>query len=182
MNPNKLYIKNMVCPRCVWAVESVLNEMDIRFTSVKIGEVELASRSANIDTLELDKKLRNLGFELVEEKRKQTVEKIKSWIIYWVKDSTEEERLKNFSDFLSSKLRKDYRYMSTLFSEIEHITIEKAIIQHKVDRIKEFIAYDELNLAEISFKMGYSSPAHLSGQFKQVTGMTPGQFKKILKK
>jgi len=181
MESKILYIKNMVCPRCIWAVENVLNDLKIIYDSVSIGKVNLASSIENIARTELNKKLRNIGFEIVEEKRKQIVEKIKSMVIYWVRNSTEKERLTNFSNFLSSMLKRDYRYLSTVFSDIEHKTIEKYLIQHKIERIKEYLIYEDLSISEISYKMGYSSHAHLSVQFKQVTGMSPSQFKEMIK-
>ena len=125
--------------------------------------------------------LASLGFEVLDDNRKRLIEKIKNLIVEQV-HHTEIDEKHNFSDILSKKLNKDYSYLSGLFSEVEGITIEKYIINQKIEKVKELIIYDELNLSEIAFKLGYSSIAHLSAQFKKVTGLTPTHFKRLKNK
>jgi AraC-like DNA-binding protein len=121
------------------------------------------------------------GFELMDDKRAILIEKIKTTIIEMVHNTTEELKI-NFSDYLSEKLNHDYTYLANLFSEVQGTTIEQFTISHKIERIKEFIIYSELNISEIAWKMNYSSVAHLSNQFKKVTGLTPTHFKQLKEK
>ncbi len=181
MKQNVIHIKNMVCPRCIWAVENVLNSLHIDTKDVKIGEIITVKPTDELNIKKLQKHLQNLGFDIIEDHKKMIVEKIKGAVVYWIGHIIEEQRKWNFSEYLVDKLHKDYRYLSSLFSEIEDITIEKYIIQKKVEKVKELIIYDELNINEIAFNMGYSSSAHLSNQFKQITGYTPLQFKQLMK-
>ncbi len=170
-----LYIKNMVCPRCVTAVEMVLNELHIQPVYVHLGDVLLKEQLAEIQLDQLSMKLEQLGFELLDDNRKQQIDKIKTIIIEHIHYQDDEKFA--FTEVLSRELNKEYSVISKLFSETEGITIEQYVILQKIEKVKELLAYKEMNLNEISFKLGYSSAAHLSAQFKKVTGLTPSQFK-----
>ena len=173
-----LYIKNMVCNRCIAAVKFSLDELKIKYTLIELGAVitKTEPSAKQIDTLK--ERLQQLGFELLDDTKKKLIEKIKTIIIEHVHYIEGDNRY-NLSEILSSKLRKDYSYLSHLFSEVEGITIEKYLINQKIEKIKELLVYDELSLNEIAYKLGYSSVAHLSTQFKKVTGLTPTHFKKL---
>lgn len=173
-----LYIKNMVCNRCIAAVEHELEKLGIDSCNVSLGEIELKQELSKDKIEELGKNLQSLGFELLDNNKRQLIEKIKNIIIKQVHYNDDENR-KNFSDILSNTLHKDYSYLSGLFSEVEGITIEKYIINQKIEKVKELIIYDQLSLSEIAFQLGYSSVAHLSTQFKKTTGLTPSHFKKV---
>jgi AraC family transcriptional regulator len=170
-----LYIKNMVCPRCVQAVEQVLLSIDADPLLVRLGEVVLAD-PLSVEQLESFKKqLTTLGFELLDDNLKKQIDKIKSVIIERI--HYQEDAKFVFSEVLADELNKDYSILSKLFSETEGITIEQYVILQKIEKVKELLAYNEMNLNEISYKLNYSSVAHLSSQFKKVTGLTPTQFK-----
>ncbi|MEO8173628.1 MAG: AraC family transcriptional regulator [Sediminibacterium sp.] len=171
----KLYIKNMVCPRCITAVEGVLQAIAASPVYVHLGEVLLNKPLSAKQSIEIESKLKSIGFELLDDNRKQQIEKIKAIIIEHVHHKTDEKFA--FAEVLSKKLQKDYSYLSKLFSETEGITIEHYVILQKIEKVKELLAYNEMNLNEISFRLGYSSLAHLSAQFKKMTGLTPSQFK-----
>ena len=173
----RLYIKNMVCHRCILAVEQELKKLGIA-SKVRLGEVETDHEIPKDKLKEFDQAISGLGFELLDNSKKQLIEKIKNLIIQHVHHS-DEDRKHKFSDIISKALQKDYSYLSGLFSEVEGVTIEKYIINQKIEKVKELLVYDQLSLSEIAFQLGYSSVAHLSGQFKKVTGMTPSQFKKM---
>lgn len=174
-----LYIKNMVCPRCIAAVEEALREENIPFSGVELGHAVL-QRELNAREIEtLGGKLENLGFELLDDKRRQLVEQVKNVIILSVHHHPDALHKRNLSDLISEELGQDYKHISTVFSEVTGSTIEKFHIRHKIERVKELIAYGELSLKEIAFQMGYSSEAYLSNQFKKVTGFTPSYFKKV---
>jgi len=175
----QLYIKNMVCNRCVMAVEQLLNNTGLPYTIVSLGEVSLSREPSAAELAAVKDGLQQLGFELLDDGRKQLIEKIKTLVIKHIHQSEDSDRKYNFSQILSSELHKDYSYLSHLFSDVEGITIEKYIINQKVEKVKELLAYDEANLSEIAFRLGYSSVAHLSAQFKKITGLTPSHFKKI---
>lgn len=168
----------MVCNRCIAAVKHALDELNLQYTSVQLGEVEMPNVPTEKQIIVLKEKLTQLGFELLDDAKKKLIEKIKTLIIEQVHYKEGDERY-NLSDVLSSKLHKDYSYLSHVFSEVEGITIEKYLINQKIEKIKEFLVYDELSLNEISDQLGYSSVAHLSAQFKKVTGLTPTHFKKL---
>jgi AraC-like DNA-binding protein len=146
---------------------------------VRLGEVDVEREPSAKELSELKEGLGQLGFELLDDARKQLIEKIKTLVIRYIHQGEDTERKYNFSQILSSELHKDYSYISHLFSEVEGITIEKYIINQKIEKAKELLAYDQMNLSEIAFHLGYSSVAHLSAQFKKVTGLTPSYFKKI---
>ncbi|WP_367914695.1 helix-turn-helix domain-containing protein [Leadbetterella sp. DM7] len=173
-----LYIKNMVCPRCIAAVEDLLREQNIPVLKVGLGHAVLAGELHKKQVSKVESGLKKLGFELLDDKRKQLVEQVKNIIIRSVHHTPEILHKKNLSDLLSEELGQDYKHISTVFSELTGTTIEKFQIRHKIERVKELIVYDQLSLKEIAFRMGYSSEAYLSNQFKKVTGFTPSHFKK----
>lgn len=165
----------MVCPRCIMVVESTLLKLGIAYTTVSLGEVVLEDGLSSTDREQLVAEMKKLGFELIDEKKDRLVEQVKVLLVKLIYDNVE---LKvNLSDYLGDQLNMDYTYISNQFSEIEKTTIEKYFIAQKIERVKELLCYDELSLSEIAFKLNYSSVAHLSGQFKRVTGLTPSQFK-----
>lgn len=158
------------------AVREQFTILGIHPVNIQLGEVELEKEPTADQLAALKKGLSNLGFELLDNNRKQIIEKIKNAVIEHVHYNEVDEKY-NFSEILSKKLYKDYSYLSGLFSEVEGITIEKYIINQKIERVKELLVYDQLSLSEIAFQLGYSSVAHLSSQFKKVTGLTPTHFK-----
>ncbi len=171
----------MVCPRCISAVSNILKELTIPHSSIKLGEVELTT-PLNEETKNIfSKALQDSGFSLINNRKSQLIEQMKTLIVDKIYHSTVELNIK-WADYLSEKLHLDYKYLSSLFSSVESITFEQYIINQKIERIKELIVYDELTLSEIAFKLHYSSVAYLSNQFKKVTGMTPTQFKKSVNK
>ncbi len=171
----------MVCIRCQIVVKSELEKLGLNFIDVKIGEANIIEDISPEQLEQLDIALRKSGLQLMDNKKSILVEKIKGAIIELV-HYTDEQIKVNLSNYLSKKLEYDYTYMSNLFSEIKGITIEKFYLTHKIERVKELIVYDELNLTEIAFKMHYSSVAHLSNQFKKFTGLTPSHFKQLKNK
>jgi AraC family transcriptional regulator len=173
-----LYIKNMVCNRCILVVQQELDKLNIDNSKVALGEVETASEIPKEKREQLRRNLNALGFELLDNSKQQLIEKIKNIIVQQV-HHTQEENKRNYSEILSKALHKDYSYLSSLFSEVEGITIEKYLINQKIEKVKELIIYDQLSLSEIAYQLGYSSVAHLSNQFKKVTGLTPSHFKKL---
>lgn len=174
----KLYIKYMVSNHCKLAVKEELKKLGLHFIVVDLGEVEIMEDLSVEKREELKSGLLNAGFELMDDKRAVLIERIINVIIEMVHHTTDIIKI-NFSDFLSDKLDLDYTYLSNMFSEVKGITIQQFIIIHKVERIKELLMYDELNLTEISYKLNYSSVAHLSNQFKKITGLSPSHFKKL---
>lgn len=167
----------MVCPRCIQAVRTLLIEMNLAFEDIQLGEVWLKNALLDGEQKLLKTKLEDLGFELMDDARKQMIEKMKTTLIKLIQHSNSEMQI-NYSIFLSEEMGKDYRYLSSLFSAFTGITIEKYIIQLKVEKIKEYISYDELSISEIAYIMHYSSPAHLSRQFKQICGLSPKEYKR----
>ncbi|MFT5970042.1 MAG: AraC-like DNA-binding protein [Flavobacteriales bacterium] len=174
----KLYIKNMVCARCIMVVKSELEALDINPVSVKLGEVELLEDNIDSKMEELIKRLHSLGFEWLDDKKSQTIEKIKNTIIQLVHYQNNNYKTK-LSEILSREIGQEYSILSHLFSEVENTTIEKFYINQKIEKVKELLVYDELTLSEISYQLNYSSVAHLSSQFKKVTGFTPSHFKDL---
>jgi len=174
----KLYIKYMVSNRCKMAVKEELKKLGLHFIVVDLGEVEIMETITPDQREKLKISLFDSGLELMDDKRAVLIEKIKNTIIDMVHHSDEMIKT-NFSDYLSEKLNHDYTYLANLFSEVQGCTIEHFIINHKIERIKELIIYDELNITEIAWKMNYSSVAHLSNQFKKVTGLSPSHFKQL---
>lgn len=171
----------MVSNRCKTVVKEILKKYGLHFLMVDLGEVEIMERITSEQRDVLKDSLFDAGFELMDDKKSILVEKIKTTIIEMVHYS--EEMLKtNFSIHLSEKLNHDYTYMANVFSEAQGVPIEKFIILHKIERIKELLIYGELNISEIAYKMNYSSAAHLATQFKKVTGLTPSHFKLLKEK
>ena len=160
------------------AVKDALRKLQLHFVVVDLGEVDIMENINEVQRAQLKLELFNSGLELMDDKRAMLIEKIKNVIIEMVHHSEEAIKI-NFSDFLSEKLKHDYTYLANLFSEVQGTTIEQFIIVHKIERIKELIIYGELNITEIAWKMNYSSVAHLSNQFKKVTGLTPSHFKQL---
>jgi len=160
------------------AVKEELKKLGLHFIVVDLGEVEIMETITADQRESLKASLIDSGLELMDDKRAVLIEKIKNTIIQMVHHSDEMIKT-NFSDYLSEKLNHDYTYLANLFSEVQGMTIEHFIINHKIERIKELIIYDELNITEIAWKMNYSSVAHLSNQFKKVTGLSPSHFKQL---
>jgi len=168
----------MVSNRCKMAVKEELKKLNLHFIVVDLGEVEIMEDITYEQKEKLKVALLNSDLELMDDKRSVLVGKIKNVIIEMIHHSDESIKT-NFSIFLSEKLHHDYTYLANLFSEVQGITIEHFIIHHKIERIKELIIYDELNITEIAHKMNYSSVSHLSNQFKKMTGLSPSHFKKL---
>lgn len=173
-----LFIKNMVCNRCIMVVQNELEKLGLTVKNIKLGEVTLDKELAENVKTNLVQALTVLGFELIDDKKSRIIEKIKNIIIDLVHHQDGEKKY-NLSDVLNSKIHHDYNYLSNLFSEIEGTTIEKYFIAQKIEKVKELLVYDELSLSEIAFRLNYSSVAYLSNQFKKVTGLTPSYFKRI---
>ena len=174
----KLFIKNMVSLRCKMLVKAELEKLNIPYRVVELGEAELEEPISAKQHDELKTALLKAGLELMDDKKAMLVEKIKNVIVEMVHYADELPET-NFSDYLSEKLNHNYTYLSNLFSKVKGITIEHFIIIHKIEKVKELIIYDELNLTEIAYKLNYSSVAHLSNQFRKITGLTPSFFKKL---
>ncbi len=168
----------MVSNRCKMTVKEVLKGLGLHFIVVDLGEVEIMENLSEDIRNQLKQALLVSGLELMDDKRAVLIERIKTAIIEMVHHSDEMIKV-NFSTYLSEKLNHDYTYLSNLFSEIQGTTIEQFIISHKIERIKELIIYDELNITEIAWKLNYSSVAHLSNQFKKITGLSPSHFKQL---
>ena len=168
----------MVSNRCKMAVKEELKKLGLHFIVVDLGEIEIMENISVEVREQLKLQLHNSGLELMDDKKAILIEKIKNAIVEMVHHSDEMIKI-NFSEYLSQKLNHDYTYMSNLFSEVQGSTIEHFIILHKIERIKEYIIYDELTISEIAWKLNYSSVAHLSNQFKKVTGFTPTHFKQL---
>jgi AraC family transcriptional regulator len=173
-----LYIKNMVCDRCKMVVKSELEKLGVIPESVSLGEVHLNETVSPELQQKIDDNLRAVGFERIDDRKGRLVESIKKKIIEMVHHADQVDRKFNWSDILAESLHYDYNYLSNLFSVVEGITLEQFIIRHKIEKAKELLFYDELNLSQIANKLGYSSVAHLSAQFKKITGFTPSELKK----
>ena len=174
----KLYIKNMVCHRCIMVVQSELEKKGFAPLNVLLGESTFDTQLPSHDLQLIAETLQNVGFEIIKDQKKQEVEKVKSLIIDLVQNQN--SALKNtLSDYLSTQLDCDYKSITTLFTELEGTTIEKYFIAQKIEKVKELLVYNELTLSEIAFQLQYSSVAHLSNQFKSVTGLTPSYFKNL---
>jgi AraC family transcriptional regulator len=172
-----LYIKNMVCNRCILVVKKELEELQLNPGRVSLGEVEITKGISEEQLARLGKSLINLGFELLDNQNQQQIEKVKSLIIQKVQGGEIQEHFV-LSEYLGSLLHRDYGSVSRLFSEVEGITIEQFYILQKIEKVKEWLVYGEFRISEIAWKLGYSSVAHLSAQFKKVTGLTPSHFRK----
>jgi len=168
----------MVSLRCKMIVKEELLNLGIPFTSMDLGIVEVADAPTREQLDKLKTNLLHSGLELLDDKKSILIEKIKNVIIEMIHYSDELPKI-NFSDYISEKLQYDYNYLSNVFSEVKGITIRQFIILHKIEKVKELLLYDELNLSEISYKLHYSSVSHLSNQFKKITGLSPSYYKKL---
>ncbi|MFY0686609.1 MAG: helix-turn-helix transcriptional regulator [Cyclobacteriaceae bacterium] len=173
-----LAIKNMVCDRCIEAVRQILIDLDVRFDIVGLGTVKVEQELTKAKREKLSQCLHDRGFELLEDKLSQRISQIKTVIIEQIHQSGNALNV-NYSTLIAEKVGRDYTALSKLFSSIEGITIERFILKHKIEKVKELIVYDELTLSEIAHKLNYSSVAHLSSQFKKETGMTPSAFRNL---
>ncbi|MBJ2127017.1 AraC family transcriptional regulator [Flavobacterium sp. IB48] len=172
----KLYIKNMVCSRCKMVVKSEFEKLGLQPISVELGEVELQEEISDSKKEILLENLQVLGFDLLDDKKTKTVERIKNLIVDLVHHKNNDLKI-NLSEYLAENLNQDYNSLSNLFSEIENTTIEKYFISQKIEKVKELLIYNELSLSEIADILNYSNVAHLSNQFKKITGYTPTSFK-----
>lgn len=180
-DPMKIYVKNMACESCKVVVKDALEELDISPVKVELGEIETKEELTDEEKLELNRKIKKAGLELLEKKQGVLVEKIRKVIIDYVYKSDEKPNVK-FSVLLSEELNHSYTYLANFFSEIEATTIEQYIIALKIERIKELIIFGDDTFSEIAHKLHYSSVAHLSAQFKKATGLTPSHFKALKEK
>ena len=171
----------MVSNRCKMVVRMALKNLGVHFVLLELGEVEIMERLTGEQRDSLKSTLEDAGLELIDDKRSILIEKIKSAVIEMVHHSEDTVKV-NISTYLSEKLNHDYTYLANIFSQVQGISIEQFIILHKVEKIKELLMYGELNISEISYKMNYSSTAHLSTQFKKVTGLPPSHFKQLKEK
>lgn len=176
-----LFIKNMVCDRCIMVVRQELDKLGLPATDVTLGEVTLERELSKEDQQKLDEALIRLGFERIDDRKGRLIENIKKLVIELIQNGDLRNQKFNWSDILSDRLHYEYNYLSNLFSSVEGITLEQYIIRQKIEKVKELLLYDELTLSEIAYQLGYSSVAHLSGQFKKVTGFTPTGLKKSRK-
>jgi len=177
---HRIYIKNMVCDRCIRVVKEELEHIGLDVRRVALGEVEVGDRLNDTMVEKIKNVLHHNGFELIEDKNARIIESIKTSIIHLVHHNHDAEPLKmKYSEYISKKVGKEYHSLSVLFSSVENITIEQYIIKQKIERVKELIKYDDRSFSEIAYMMNYSSVQHLSNQFKSVTGFTPGEFKKL---
>ncbi|MGC3946317.1 MAG: AraC family transcriptional regulator [Chryseolinea sp.] len=173
----KLFIKNMVCDRCSMVVRQELEKIGMKPLHVALGEVTLRDEPSTDNLRQISDSLSSVGFSLIDDKKSLTIEQIKNAIIDIVQRGKAIHT--NLSDYLAHLVGRDYSYLSNLFSEVEGTTIEQYYILQKIEKSKELLVYGELTLSEIASELGYSSVAHLSNQFKKVTGLTPSHFKKV---
>ncbi len=177
----KLFIKYMVSLRCKLMVKEELKKLGLHYVIVELGIIEVLENITNQQRVQLKRNLSKSGLELMDNKKSILIEKIRNVIIEMIHYTDELPKV-NYSDFISKKIGYDYTYLANIFSEVKGITIQQFIIIHKIERVKELLIYDELNLTEISHKLHYSSVAHLSNQFKKVTGLTPTFYKQLKEK
>lgn len=175
----EISIRNMVCERCIRSVAGIFQSAGVDVKKIVLGKVETEETPNPQKMNDLRHALEKEGFAIIDDQRIQLAERIKKLIVELVHYSDLDEMKENLSGYLSKHLHKDYTYISNLFSSVENTTIEQYFILQKIEKVKEWLVYDELTLSEIAFKLGYSSVAHLSAQFKKITGFTPSQFKKL---
>lgn len=173
----ELRIKNMVCPRCELVVKRALEELDLEVVEIELGRA-VVKKIGKSSRQAINKKLEKYGFELLEGKDQELVEQIKIKLIQYVRRIENADKIPKTSDYLTEHLNQNYASLSTIFSKTEDITIEKYVIRLKIERVRELLSYGELTLSEIAHKLNYSSVAHLSNQFKQITGMSVTDYKK----
>ncbi|WP_221898764.1 AraC family transcriptional regulator [Robiginitalea sp. SC105] len=173
-----IFVKYMVSMRCKMVVKQELHKLGLQYVNVDLGTIELLENITKEQREQLGENLKNYGLVLLDDKRQILIAKIKAVIIEMIHYSEELPRV-NYSDYISEKLGYDYTYLANTFSEVKGINIQQFIILNKIERVKELLLYDELNLTDIAFKLQYSSVAHLSNQFKKVTGLTPTYYKKL---
>ena len=180
MASSTLFVKNMVCHRCTLAVEDVLRNLGIPFQKVITGEIHISGAIRGEQYKLLDANLAKIGLELIDNRLQAMIEKIKQLVLLKARNEVDrkENKLK-LSTYLSEQLHHEYTYLSKLFSSIEGRTIESYFIEQRVEKVKELLVYDEMTLSQISYELEYSSVAHLSGQFKKITGLTPSYFKQV---
>ena len=180
MSSTTLLVKNMVCHRCILAVEGILQNEKIPFQKVSIGEINLTAELSQDQKDRLAEKLNKIGFEIIDNYSGGLIEKIKQVVIKRARNEVDEkERKKKLSNYLSEKVNHEYTYLSSLFSSVEGRTIENYFIEQRIEKAKELLIYGQLTLSQIAFDLEYSSVAHLSAQFKKVTGLTPTYFKEV---
>ncbi len=175
----EIHIKNMVCGRCIKVVTGIFQQAGVDTASVELGIVKTVSEPTAEQKASIRASLTQEGFEWLDDQRIRLVEKIKKEIVELVHYGELDEMKQNLSDYLSGKLLKDYHYLSNIFSTIENATIEQYFILQKIEKVKEWLVYNEYSLSEMAYKLGYSSVAHLSSQFKKITGFTPSKFKQL---
>lgn len=180
MLENTLFIKNMVCRRCILAVEEVLKKSSIHFQQIIVGEIHLSEKITRQQIDLLGEDLAKIGLELIDNSTSNTIEKIKQLVIKKARNDVAEKEIKmKLSTYLSQNLHYEYTYLSSFFSSVEGRTIENYFIEQRIEKVKELLVYKEMTLSEIAFEMEYSSVAHLSNQFKKITGLTPSHFKQV---
>ena len=167
----------MVCSRCKMLVKAELEKAGLSPLTVELGEVEIENEPTDEVLEQLNASLQKLGFEIIDDRKSRIIEKIKNAIVELIHHKSNENMSVNLSEFISQKLNYDYNYLSNLFSEVQGITIEKYFIAQKIEKVKELLKYDELSLSQIADRLGYSSVAYLSNQFKKQTGLTPSFYK-----
>ena len=171
----ELYIKNMVCNRCILVIEQELGKAGLQSVQISLGKIILTGSPTAKQLADFKEQIANVGFELLDDKKKKLIEQIKTLIIKKVQKEIEEHF--SISEYIAEALHKDYATASRLFSEVEAMTIEQFFILQKIEKVKELLTYNELTLSEISYQLGYNNVGHLSTQFKKVTGLTPTNFK-----
>lgn len=174
----RLYIKNMVCNRCILVVSNILQDLGAEIAHISLGEVVLTKELSDEKLSQFSEQLEGVGFRIIDDRRMRIIEQIKNCVRNLVHQKDGELKLK-LSEYLVQNIHYDYTYLTTIFSESEGTTIEKYLISQKIERVKELLTYDDLSLNEIADKLHYSSAAHLSSQFKKVTGLTPSYFKRF---
>ena len=175
-----LFVKNMVCRRCLLAVETLLRNMNISFVTINIGEIHLATVISNEQNVRLGDGLRSIWLELIDNRSGSLIERIKQLVIRKARNEVEEnESRTKLSSYLSGNLHHEYTYISHIFSSVEGRTIENYFIEQRIEKVKELLVYKEMSLSAIHYLLEYSSVAHLSNQFKKITGLTPSHFKKV---
>lgn len=177
----ELYIKNMVCPRCIMVVKDEIHNLGFATKNIQLGKVSFYDQLNNTSIEIIRTVLNKVGFDIILDRNKQLVEKIKTIVIEKIHNS-ENELPENFLKFIENQLHLDYKYLSNIFSKVEGITLEKFIILQKIEKVKELLEQHSLTLSEISYRLGYSEVSHLSSQFKRITGITPSSFKKLKNK